>query len=261
MRRFSVQHLVKDDAHWPDITFGRVSISIQNFGAHVHGTTDKGLVDLFEFRTLLIILGETEVSNLVNFILNQNVGRFEVSMNHWVFVQVFVAIDELFHDYEGFIFGHFFPFLQYVFKWPSVTEFLEKVNVVCRFLYVKKFHNVVIFDGFHYFNLVFQRVVKFLWILFYVRGWDCFHCNQLSRSDVGALEDFAVWTSSDLIVNVDDEWLYKFVVRSTKFGSFFLDLLHFVFVHLKYLKRQWLVTILLYNLFYNTNKSINFVLI
>lgn len=37
---FSVEHLVEDNAHGPDVAFGGVGASVEDFGAHVHGTAD-----------------------------------------------------------------------------------------------------------------------------------------------------------------------------------------------------------------------------
>ena len=35
---FSIEHLIEDDSHGPDIAFGRVGTSVEDLGTHVHGT-------------------------------------------------------------------------------------------------------------------------------------------------------------------------------------------------------------------------------
>lgn len=143
---FSIKHLIEDDTHGPDVTFGGVSVSIEDFGTHVHGATDKRLVDLLQFRAFLIVLGESEVGNLVDFILNQNISRFKVSVDDGMFVKVFVAINKLFHDDKGLVFGQFFTLLEYFFKGASVAQLLKEINVVGGFFYVVKLYDVIVLD-------------------------------------------------------------------------------------------------------------------
>ena len=81
MRCFPIKHLVENDAHGPYVTFGGVSVSIENFGTHVHGAADKRLVDLLQFRAFLVVLGESEVSDFVGFVFDENVRGFEISVN------------------------------------------------------------------------------------------------------------------------------------------------------------------------------------
>jgi hypothetical protein len=46
MRSFSVEHLVENNTHGPDVTFGGIGAAIEDLGTHVHGATNQGLVDL-----------------------------------------------------------------------------------------------------------------------------------------------------------------------------------------------------------------------
>lgn len=46
MRGFTIKHLVKDDSHGPDVTFGGIGATVEDLGAHVHRTTDQRLMDL-----------------------------------------------------------------------------------------------------------------------------------------------------------------------------------------------------------------------
>ncbi len=156
MGSFSIKHLIEDDTHGPDVTFSGVSVSIEDFRTHIHGATDKRLMDLLQFRAFLVVLGKSEVSDFVGFVFDENVGRFEVSVDDRMFVKVFVAVNELFHDDKGLVFGQFFTLLEDVFEGASVAKLLEEVNVVGRFFNVIKFHDVIVLDRFHDFDFVFQ---------------------------------------------------------------------------------------------------------
>ncbi len=78
---FAIKHLVENDAHRPYVTFSGVSVSIENFGTHVHGAANKRLVDLLQLRAFLVVLGESEVSDFVGFVFHENVCGFEISVD------------------------------------------------------------------------------------------------------------------------------------------------------------------------------------
>lgn len=46
VRSTTIEHLVKDDTHGPNVTFRWIRVTVQNLWAHVHGTADQGLMDL-----------------------------------------------------------------------------------------------------------------------------------------------------------------------------------------------------------------------
>jgi hypothetical protein len=81
MRRLAVEHLIEDDSHGPDITFSGVGASVEYFRTHVHRTSHERLVDLIEFRPLLIVFGKTKIGNFVCLVLDEDVGGLEISMN------------------------------------------------------------------------------------------------------------------------------------------------------------------------------------
>lgn len=70
MGGFPVDHLIEDHSHRPHVTFGGIGVPVQNLGAHVHRTPNQGLVNLVQFGPFLVELGEPEVGQLVNLVLD-----------------------------------------------------------------------------------------------------------------------------------------------------------------------------------------------
>lgn len=58
-------------------------------------------MDLVQLSPLLVVLSKPKVSDLVGFIFDEDVCRFEVPMDDGMLMQVFVASDELLHDDEA----------------------------------------------------------------------------------------------------------------------------------------------------------------
>ena len=98
MGRFSEKHLVKDHAHRPDITLGGVGASVKDLRAHVHGAAHQRLVNLIKLRPFLIVFSKPKISNLVCFMLDENIGRFQIPVDNRMLMQISVAPDKLFHD-------------------------------------------------------------------------------------------------------------------------------------------------------------------
>lgn len=74
------QHFIKDDANRPNITLCCVWCPFEQLWSHVDWTANTGFEHL---RSKVVdILGETEVSDLINVIVNENIGRLQVSMDN-----------------------------------------------------------------------------------------------------------------------------------------------------------------------------------
>ena len=251
MRGLTKQHLVKNDSHRPNVAFRRVSIAIKYLGTHVHRTTNQRLMDLIKLGTLLIKLGKTKISKFISFIFDKNVGRFEVSMNHGVFVEVFITINYLSHDDNGFVLREFFPFIENVLEWTSVAEFLEQVNVIRGLFDIKELYNVLVLYRLHNFDFVFQGFVELLRVFFDVAGRNCFNCYELAGAYISAFEDFTIRTASNFVVNVNNKRLNEFVIRSAQLSSFLLYFLHFCFVHLKFFSNYWNFNVKFQSIYFN----------
>ena len=108
---------------------------------------------------------------------------------------------------------------------------MEEVDVIRRFFDIIKFYNILIFDGLHDLDLVFEGVVKFLCVFFDATSGDGLDSYEIAISNVSSFEDLTVGTSTDFLVDVDDEGLHKFVVAGAQFGSLLLYPCHFRFIH------------------------------
>lgn len=85
-------------------------------------------------------------------------------------VKILVASDKLLHDDQTLRFRQFLPLFEDILQRPLVAQFLEEIDVVGRFLDIVQLHNILVLDGFHYLDLVFERIVKFLRVFLYLRG-------------------------------------------------------------------------------------------
>ena len=231
MRGFAEKHLIEDNSHRPDIAFGGICATIENLRTHIHRTTNERLMNLIKLGSLLIILGKPKVSNFVCFMLDEDVCRFQVTMNDRMLVKVPVAPDELLHDHEALTLRQFFSLFKNVLKRSFVTELLEKVDVIGALLDVIEFDNIVILDGLHNLYLILEGVIELLGVFLDVAGRYRLDCNQISAADVSPLVDLSVRSSTYLLVDIDDEWLDKFVVTGAQFGSLLLDFSHFRLIH------------------------------
>ena len=100
MGRFSEKHLVKDHPHRPDIALGGVGTSVKDLGAHIHWTAHQRLVDLIELSPFLIVLRKSKISYFVSLVFDENIGRFQISVNNRMLMQIPVTPNQLFHNYN-----------------------------------------------------------------------------------------------------------------------------------------------------------------
>lgn len=192
MRSLTVKHLVKYHAHRPNVALRRISTTVQNLRTHVHRTTHQTLVNLVQLRTLLVVLRKTKISNLVSLILNQNIRRLQIAMNNRMLMQIPITTDQLLNNNQRLTLRQLLPLLQDVLQTTLVTQLLKKIYIVRRFLNIIQLHNVLILYRLHNLDLVFQRLVKFLWILLYIRSSDRLHRHQITVSNVSTLKDLTV---------------------------------------------------------------------
>ena len=83
----------------------------------------------------------------------------------------------------------------------------------------------------HNFNLIFEGFVELLRVLFYVGCGDCFNCDEVPVADISSLVDETIGSFADLIIDINNKGLHKFVVGCTQLGSLLLDSLHLVLVY------------------------------
>jgi hypothetical protein len=152
----TVKHLIKNDSHGPNIALGGISAAIENFRAHIHGASHQGLMYLIELSAFLIVLSESEICDFVGLIFDEDIRWFEVPVNDRVFVEVFIAADELLDDNNGFCLWQFLALLEHVLKTALVAQLLEEIDVVSRLLHVKQFDDVLVLYRLHNLDLVLE---------------------------------------------------------------------------------------------------------
>ena len=109
--------------------------------------------------------------------LDEYVSGFQIPVDDWVLMEIFVTSDELFHDEEGFWLWEFLSFLEYVLEWSFIAELLEEIDVIGWLLYIKQLNNILVFYSLHDLDLVFQWIVKLLCIFFDIPCWYGFNCD------------------------------------------------------------------------------------
>lgn len=77
----------------PDVAFGRVRLVLQDLGAHVERRANRGQQDLV--AEIVNGLGEPEVRELEDLVIDQNVLRLEVSVDDAVFHQLQKPVEQI----------------------------------------------------------------------------------------------------------------------------------------------------------------------
>ncbi len=122
-------------------------------------------MDLVELSPFLKKLSEAKICKFIGLVFDEYVSWLQISVDNGVLMQISVATDELFDDDKRLSLRHFLALLEHVFKRPFVAEFLEQIDVVRGLFDVEEFDDVGVLDSLHDFDLVLERLVKFLRIL------------------------------------------------------------------------------------------------
>jgi hypothetical protein len=69
--------------------------AVEDLWAHVDWATDESLEDALLGLLALVELSETEVSDLVEVVFDQNIRRFEIAMDDTPLVQEFITVGDL----------------------------------------------------------------------------------------------------------------------------------------------------------------------
>ena len=79
---------------------------------HIDGAANTGFEHLGS--KIIHILGKPKIGNLKNSFIDENVGRFEISMDDFLFNKFIKATKELLHDLESFLFFETFSFDEFL---------------------------------------------------------------------------------------------------------------------------------------------------
>ena len=82
-------------------------------------------MDLVELSSFLVVFGEPEVSDFVGLILDEDVGRLEVTVDDRVLMQIFISADQLIDNNEGLGLWKFLSLLQNLLEGAFIAELLE----------------------------------------------------------------------------------------------------------------------------------------
>lgn len=123
-----MKHLEKHDADAPDVVLDGVDVAGEGLGAHV----ERGA----HVDSLLAgggdPLREPEVGDLDYFVLDEDVGRLEVTVHVARVCDVQEPQDDLADDRDGLLLGQLLPLLQKVLHVALVAELGDDVAVVDR---------------------------------------------------------------------------------------------------------------------------------
>jgi hypothetical protein len=97
----TVEHLVEDSACAVDVDFVVVELSAQDLWSHVKGCSCERPHHL----VLAELARETKVCYLDAAILEEDIGRFEVSMHDFIVMHGGYSEEDLFEDFESLGFG------------------------------------------------------------------------------------------------------------------------------------------------------------
>lgn len=135
-----VEHLVEDDSQRPDVCFGAVDLSPEDFGRHVDGRPKHG----FGHVGLLQAFAEPEISELDDALVEEDVVGFEVAVHDVVLVEDLEGVDELLEDEEGLLFGNDPLLAENALKRASVAVLVDEVEVVGRLEHVDVLDDVLV---------------------------------------------------------------------------------------------------------------------
>ena len=121
--RLAMQHLEKYGAKRPDVVFGGVDIVLQGLGAHVEG---RSYVDCF-LGVGGDLFSEAEVGDFDGFVLDEDVGRFEVSVKKAIFGDVREAHDNFPDEGDGLLLGQLLPLFEEMLEIPLIAKLGDDV--------------------------------------------------------------------------------------------------------------------------------------
>ena len=121
-----MQYFVQNDADRPDIVLGGVDVALQRFRTHVERRAD---VDGF-LGVGSGLLGEPEVRDLDDLVLQQDVGRLEVAVQESVLRQVDIPHDKLSYDGQRVLLQQFLSLFEQVFEVSLVAKLSDDVAII-----------------------------------------------------------------------------------------------------------------------------------
>ena len=101
-RSVTSQHFIEDDSDGPDIALWAVLVVIKSFKRHVDG---GAYIVIGVFPDIWVADGKAEIGNLDFPFIEENVGRFKISVNNAETVDSPISVDDFFEDGDWLSFG------------------------------------------------------------------------------------------------------------------------------------------------------------
>lgn len=145
-RWIAKQHFVEHDSDRPDIALCRVRTLFKDLRRHVYWTAHAALEHLGS--EIVNILRESEICDFVDAVLDENVGRLQVSVDNFFLHELCEAREDLPDHVEGFIFAEA-PTLDKFAKIASGAELGDDVQAVLAGEHVSEAHDVGMVEALH----------------------------------------------------------------------------------------------------------------
>lgn len=190
------EHLIEGNPEGPNVHFGVVLFSLDDFGGHVEGRAEQR----FELLVLGLHLGKPEIPDLDDVVVEHHVCQLKVSVHNVVFQKDLESIENLDEILEGEFLSEIPYFVQYIGEVALVAVLEDQIEVSFGFEHLEKTNYVDVFADLHHLHFILQKADHFL---IEASSIYLFHCNQFIGLLVHALIHRAELSfSNDLQQNV-----------------------------------------------------------
>lgn len=149
------KHLIESHPNRPNISLTIVRLMIQNLRSHIQRRSKNSLSSLI-LRSQQF--GKSEISQLNNSIMLQNVCQFKISVHNLTLDQRLECMQYLYKVLKCLLLGKLLLSLDGSQKIALITVLKNEVNIIDCFFDVNQSNYVVILATFQHLNLVFQQL-------------------------------------------------------------------------------------------------------
>lgn len=150
--RLAMEDLVEDHSQRPDVILDCVNAAFESFGTHVKRTAH---IHRLLHRVRRGTLGETEVCDFGDFVLEEDVGRFEVPVEEARLCDDSEPIDDVPENGNGLLLWKLLAFLEEVLEVALVAELRDDVAIVDCAIDIMALDHICVIDFFQCVDLSF----------------------------------------------------------------------------------------------------------
>jgi hypothetical protein len=184
----SMNHFVEDDAERPDVAFCCVLGFLEDLRDHVYRTAHKGFEHL---RAVVVhIFGEAEVTDFVHSVIDEDVGRFQITMYDFLLDEFLESAEQLCYNFESFFLLESLPFDQ-LFEVAILAELGDYVETVFGTEDIFEFDDVRVVELLEEVDLGEDRFLE-ITIIGECNEVDFFYCYLLFGLPLQTFIDFSV---------------------------------------------------------------------